>query len=189
TGPSDIRFYIIDEDPATADFGGRPIIVPARGSSSEGVGVVQVSVETQVRFVFNERFCEWYIDHGKRSEPLRFDGDPDSPSGWNTFLNASMNQKLIEAARPVVANQDYISLYVNAPIGDDGLAYDVLATRLSENLGRELARDLGGEYFCGPSYQFDGRIDGSLDAGCPPIEVTIKRVAPTDSSLIEKLET
>ena len=106
TCPSDIRFYLIDEDPATADFGGRPIIVPARGSSSEGVGVVQVSVETQVRFVFNERFCEWYIDHGKRSEPLRFDGDPDTPSGWNTFLNASMNQKLIEAARPVVANQD-----------------------------------------------------------------------------------
>jgi hypothetical protein len=189
TGPSDIRFYIIDEDPATADFGGRPIIVPARGSSSEGVGVVQVSVETQVRFVFNERFCEWYIDHGKRSEPLRFDGDPDTASGWNTFLNASMNQKLIEAARPVVANQDYISLYVNAPIGEEGLAYDVLATRLSENLGRELARDLGGEYFCGPSYQFDGRIDGDLDEGCPPIEVTIKRVAPTDSSLIAKLET
>jgi hypothetical protein len=189
TGPSDIRFYIIDEDPATADFGGRPIIVPARGSSNEGVGVVQVSVETQVRFVFNERFCEWYIDHGKRSEPLRFDGDPATPSGWNTFLNASMNQKLIEAARPVVANQDYISLYVNAPIGDEGLAYDVLATRLSENLGRELARDLGGEYFCGPSYQFDGRIDGKLDDGCPPIEVTIKRVAPTDTTLIEKLET
>ncbi len=191
-GPSDIRFYIIDEDPATADFGGRPIIVPARGSSSAGVGVVQVSVETQVRFVFNERFCKWYIDHGKRSEPLRFDGDPATPSGWNTFLNASMNQKLIEAARPVVANQDYISLYVNAPIdggeGTTGLAYDVLATRLSENLGRELARDLGGEYFCGPSYQFDGRIDGQLGEGCPPIEVTIKRVAPTDSTLIEKLE-
>ncbi|MCB0966589.1 MAG: hypothetical protein KDB37_07105 [Ilumatobacter sp.] len=188
TGPADIRFYIIDEDPATADFGGRPIVVPARGSSNEGVGVVQVSVETQVRFVFNERFCEWYIDHGKRSEPLRFDGDPDTPSGWNSFLNASMNQKLIEAARPVVANQDYISLYVNAPI-EDGLAYDVLAEKLSENLGRELARDLGGEYFCGPAYQFDGDIDGQLDEGCPPIEVTIKRVAPTDSTLIEKLET
>ncbi|HWL44983.1 MAG TPA: hypothetical protein VNQ73_18715 [Ilumatobacter sp.] len=190
-GPADVRFYIIDEDPATADFGGRPIIVPARGSSSAGVGVVQVSVETQVRFVFNERFCAWYIDHGKRSEPLRFDGDPADGGGWAQFLNASMNQKLIEAARPVVAPEDYVSLYVNARIGEGdsaGLAYDVLASELSTNLSRELTKDLGGEYFCGPSYQFDGSIDGELANGCPPLEVTIKRIAPVDQTLISKLE-
>jgi hypothetical protein len=191
SGPSDVRFYIIDEDPATADFGGRPIIVPARGSSDVGVGVVQVSVETQVRFLFNERFCDWYIDHGKRSEPLAFDGDPAEGGGWAQFLNASMNQKLIEAARPVVAPEDYVSLYVNASIGEGeaaGLAYDVLASELSTNLSRELTKDLGGEYFCGPSYQFDGRIDGELENGCPPLEVTIKRIAPVDQSLIAKLE-
>lgn len=190
-GPADVRFYIIDEDPATADFGGRPIVVPARGSSDAGVGVVQVSVETQVRFVFNERFCDWYIDHGKRSEPLRFDGDPSDGGGWAQFLNASMNQKLIEAARPVVAPEDYVSLYVNARIRDGeeaGLAYDVLAAELSTNLSRELAKDLGDEYFCGPSYQFDGEIDGSLEHGCPPLEVTIKRIAPVDQTLIAKLE-
>lgn len=190
-GPADVRFYIIDEDPATADFGGRPIVVPARGSSDAGVGVVQVSVETQVRFVFNERFCDWYIDHGKRSEPLYFDGDPSNGGGWAQFLNASMNQKLIEAARPVVAPADYVSLYVNARIGDGdsaGLAYDVLASELSTNLSRELTKDLGGEYFCGPSYQFDGTIDGELDNGCPPLEVTIKRIAPVDQTLISKLE-
>jgi len=190
-GPADVRFYIIDEDPATADFGGRPIVVPARGSSDAGVGVVQVGVETQVRFLFNERFCDWYIDHGKRSEPLRFDGDPADGGGWAQFLNASMNQKLIEAARPVVAPEDYVSLYVNAQIGEGdgaGLAYELLAKELSTNLSRELAKDLGGEYFCGPSYQFDGRIDGELEHGCPPLEVTIKRIAPVDQSLIAKLE-
>lgn len=190
-GPADVRFYIIDEDPATADFGGRPIIVPARGSSDAGVGVVQVSVETQVRFLFNERFCDWYIDHGKRSEPLRFDGDPSDGGGWAQFLNSSMNQKLIEAARPVVAPEDYVSLYVNARIGEGdaaGLAYDVLAQELSANLSRELTKDLGGEYFCGPSYQFDGDIDGDLANGCPPLEVTIKRIAPVDQTLISKLE-
>src|SRR5690606_22828287 len=97
----------------------------------------------------------------------------------NTFLNASMNQKLIEAARPVVANEDYISLYVNAEIGEGdsaGLAYEVLATELSKNLSRELTKDLGGEYFCGPSYQFDGEMDGEVK-DCPPLEVTIKRIA------------
>lgn len=191
SGPADVRFYIIDEDPATADFGGRPIIVPARGTADTGVGVVQVSVETQVRFLFNERFCDWYIDHGKRSEPLRFDGDPADGGGWAQFLNASMNQKLIEAARPVVAPEDYVSLYVNARIGEGdaaGLAYDVLAQELSTNLSRELTKDLGGEYFCGPSYQFDGSIDGELEQGCPPLEVTIKRIAPVDQTLISKLE-
>lgn len=187
TGPADIRFYIIDEDPATADFGGRPIIVPARGSSDEGVGVVQVSIETQVRFVFNERFCDWYVDHGRRSEPLNFKGDDGEGSGWNQFLNTSFNQKLIEGSRPVVAGQDYISLFVNAPIGDE-LAYDVLAKRLSANLSRELIKDLGGEYFCGPSYVFDGKVDGELENGCPPLEVTIKRIAPTEKSLVTKLE-
>lgn len=188
-GPADVRFYIIDSDPGTADFGGRPIIVPARGSSDAGVGVVQVSVETQVRFVFNERFCDWYVDHGKRSEPLFFDTPTGEESGWASFLNASMNQKLIEAARPVMAPEDYVTLYVNGPIGDDGeLAYDALAATMSANLSRELIRDLGGEYFCGPSYQFDGTIDGELDTGCPPLEVTIKRIAPVDNTLVQRLE-
>lgn len=188
TGPADVRFYIIDSDPATADFGGRPIVVPAKGSSTSDVGVVPVSVETQVRFVFNERYCDWYINHGRRSEPLNFEGDKDQPSGWNSFLNTSMNQKLIEAARPVVAGERYDELYVNALI-DGGRAYDVLARELSSNLSNELERDLGGEYFCGPSYEFDGNIDGELENGCPPLEVTIKAVTPVDAEFIDRLET
>jgi hypothetical protein len=188
TGPSDVRFYIIDSDPGTADLGGRPIQVPARGSIDTGVGVVTVSIETQVRFVFNENFCDWYINHGRRNEPLNYAAPPGETSGWSSFLNASMNQKLIEGARPVVANESYVDLYTNAPIGDEGLAYDVLGDQLSTNLSRELERDLGGVFFCGPSYQFDGKADGELSSGCPPLEVTIKRVVPVDLTLIERLE-
>jgi hypothetical protein len=187
TGPSDIRFYIVDSDPNTADFGGRPIEVPAKGSVETGVGVVTVSVEAQVRLMFNENFCDWYIKHGKRNEPLNYSAKSGEESGWNTFLNSSVNQKLIEGARPIVANQSYVDLYVNAPIGDE-LAYDVLAKQLSANLSRELERDLGGSYFCGPSYKFDGEIDGELSTGCPPLEVTIKRIVPKDPALIQRLE-
>lgn len=186
TGPSDVRFYIVDSDPNTADFGGQPIEVPAKGSVDDGVGVVNVRIETQVRFVFNENFCDWYIKHGRRNEPLNYSADAGEQSGWNTFLNASMNQKLIEGARPVVADESYIDLYVNAPI-DGQPAFEVLGTELSTNLSRELARDLGGVYFCGPSYQFDGEADGEL-ASCPPLEVTIKRIVPKDPALIERLE-
>jgi hypothetical protein len=189
TGPSDQRFYIIDSDPNTADFGGRPIVVPAKGSSLEGVGVVNVSIEAQVRFVFNERFCDWYIQHGKRNEPLNYDGVAQESSGWQTFLNTSMNQKIIEAARPVVADFSYIDLFVNAPAEGTERIYTVLEGRIAENLTRELIADLGKEYFCGPAYEFDGKADGELSSGCPILEVTVKRVVPVDNTLVEKLET
>ena len=186
TVPSDIRYYIIDSDPATADSGGRPIVVPAKGSTDIDVGVVPVSIEIQARFVFNENACEWYIDHGLRNEPLNFNGDGEG-NGWDSFLNTSLNQKLIEAARPVVVDERYDVLYVNGNI-DGGRAYDVLARALSSNLSRELDADLGGNYFCGPSYEFDGKVDGELGEGCPPIEVTIKSVTPTEAKFIERLE-
>lgn len=187
TIPSDVRFYIIDNDPATADFGGRPIVVPAKGSTDTTTGVVPVSTEVQVRFVFNENACDWYVDHGLRSEPLNFNGDGDG-DGWNQFLNTSMNQKLIEAARPVLVDEGYDVLYVNGNI-EGGRAYDVLARTLSTNLSRELVADLGGDYFCGPSYEFDGKIDGVMENGCPPIEVTIKSIVPTEQRFVDRLET
>jgi hypothetical protein len=185
TGAADVRFYFVDSDPNTADLGGRPIVVPARGSSTAGVGVVEVSVEVQARFVHNELFCDWYIDHGKRNEPLNYDAGPDDESGWAAFLNASFNQKLIEAARPIVAPIDYISLFVNAPTESGELIYDALGDALSRNLTRELRADLGDDYFCGPSYVFDGEFDGEFD--CPPIEITVKRIVPTDPQFVQKL--
>lgn len=194
-GPSDVRYYYIDSDPNTADQNARPIVVPARGSSNEGVGVVDVTTEVQVRFVFNERFCDWYINHGFRNDKnpsLNYEAT-DEASGWQNFLNVSMNQKLIEATRPVVRDVDYITLYTNGEIelpdgGGSGAAYEVLAHELSANLSRELKADLGNEYFCGPSYKFDGVIDGVLEGtGCPPLEVTVKSIRPVDDTLIQKL--
>jgi hypothetical protein len=189
TVPSDVRFYIIDSDPATADSGGKPIVVPAKGSSGEGVGVVEVSVELQVRFVFNERVCEWYIKHGKRNEPLNYNGSAQEASGWQTFLNTSMNQKIIEAARIPVAPLSYIDAYVNAEINGERV-FTTLANELSDGLTKELSADLGGQYFCGPSYQFDGEADGQIAEGdCPDLEVTVKRIVPVNPELIANLET
>jgi hypothetical protein len=193
-GPSDVRFFYVDSDPKTADFGTNPIVVPAKGSSSEGVGVVQVRAEVQARFVLNENFCDLYIGNLKRVDettPLNYNAKQGEESGWGQFLTLSMNQKLIEATRPVLAPVDYITLYVNGSIksGEEtGLAYDVLAKELSTNLSRELNKDLGADYFCGPSYQFDGVIDGKFGGnGCPPIEVTVKSIVPVDDTLIANL--
>lgn len=190
TGPADIRFYFIDTNPQTADFGATPIVVPARGSSATGVGVVQTSTEVQVRFLNNENFCDLYIGNLKRIEEitdLNYNAKQGEESGWAQFLNQTMNQKLIEATRPVLRDVDYITLYTNGAI-EGGSAYDVLARELSVNLTRELNADLGKEYFCGPSYQFDGTIDGEFENGCPPLEVTVKSITPTNATLIENLQ-
>lgn len=191
-GPSDIRFYYIDSDPNTADFGARPIVVPARGSSLEGVGVVEVSADVQVRFTINENFCQLYIDNLKRIDDrvsLNYNAKQGEESGWAEFLNLSMNQKLIEATRPVLRDVDYITLYTNGAIGGEA-AYGLLARELSVNLTRELRADLGGDFFCGPSYKFDGNIDGNLEGtGCPALEVTVKSIRPTNGDLIANLQT
>jgi regulator of protease activity HflC (stomatin/prohibitin superfamily) len=190
TGPADIRFYFIDTNPQTADFGATPIVVPAKGSSTSGVGVVQTSTEVQVRFVINENFCDFYVNHLKRVEStvdLNYNAKQGEESGWASVLNQTMNQKLIEATRPVLRDVDYITLYTNGAI-EGGSAYDVLARELSTNLTRELNADLGKEYFCGPSYKFDGTIDGEFDNGCPPLEVTVKSITPVNPDLITNLQ-
>lgn len=190
-GPSDIRFYYIDQNPQTADFGATPIVVPAKGSSTSGVGVVPVSTDVQVRFTINENFCDLYVDNLKRIDErvdLNYNAKQGEESGWAEFLNLSMNQKLIEATRPVLRDVDYITLYTNGAI-EGGSAYDVLARELSSNLTRELRADLGKDFFCGPSYKFDGEIDGELGGtGCPPLEVTVKSITPTNPTLIENLQ-
>lgn len=190
TGPSDVRFYYVDQDPETADFGARPIIVPAKGSATEGVGVVQTSTDVQVRFVINENFCKLYVGNLKRIQEitsLNYNAKTGEESGWAQFLNQSMNQKLIEATRPVLRDVDYITLYTNGKIGNES-AYDVLAKELSKNLTRTLHDDLGLDYFCGPSYVFDGEVDGEFGNGCPPLEVTVKSITPTNPDLIKNLE-
>jgi hypothetical protein len=192
TGPSDIRFYYIDSNPATADFGALPIVVPAKGSAVEGVGVVETSTEVQVRFTINENFCQLYIDNLKRIDDrvdLNYNAKTGEESGWAEFLNQTMNQKLIEATRPVLRDVDYITLYTNGAI-DGEAAYDRLAGELSTNLTRQLKADLGDDFFCGPSYKFDGTIDGKLGGvGCPPLEVTVKSIKPTNGDLITNLQT
>lgn len=190
TGPADVRFYYIDNNPSTQDFGAVPIVVPAKGSSAEGVGVVPVSAEVQVRFLLNENFCDLYVNNLKRIDDrtgMNYNAEQGEDSGWAEFLNLSMNQKLIEATRPVLRDVDYITLFTNGKIGSES-AYDVLAKTLTTNLSRELRADLGKDYFCGPSYKFDGTIDGKLDGtGCPPLEVTVKSITPTNPVLIENL--
>lgn len=190
--PSDDRFLFIDSDPKTADLGTNPIIVPAKGTSQDSQGIVNVNVEVQVRFVINENACDLYTSKLKRLEPLQFDSsDGKSVGGWGKFLVISLNQALIKASRPLVAPYNYVQLYSNTKVASDNptLIYDYMEDQYSKAMTDELKLALGKDYFCGPTYRFDGKVDGQFENGCPPIEITVKRISPVDNALITNLET
>lgn len=191
--PSDDRYFYIDNDPKTADVGANPIIVPAQGTSVDSKGIVNVNVEVQVRFVINENACDLYTTKLKRLEPLQFDSsDGTSIGGWGKFLVAQLNQTFIKASRPLVAPYNYVQLYSNTQIAtEDGekiLIYDFMEDQYAKSMMSELKLTLGKDYFCGPTYRFDGKVDGVFDNGCPPVEVTVKAIKPVDTELITNLE-
>jgi hypothetical protein len=93
---------------------------------------------------------------------------------------------LVEASRDTVRQFDWSQLYANAEVDGQRL-YDILEREIAAELNESLKRTLGGDFFCGPAYVYDGDADGTFE--CPPIEVTVQRVVPTNTSLIENQET
>lgn len=187
TLPSDDRIYAIDDDPATADFGGKKITVPAKGTNVDNTGIVNVVVPIQARFVINERACGLYTDYLKKyGGDLNFNGtdDPSNPGGWAKFLNLQMNQALIVATRRELAGKSYVELYT------DFSQYLKFQEAISEALTNSLRASLGDDFFCGPSYAFDGDADGQIATGsCPPIEITLKEITPEDPQFLNNLKT
>ena len=185
--PADVRYYIIDNDPNTADYGAQPISVP-------DVNKIKVQVQVQMRFTFNENVCQWYTDHGRRNQPLNFDTGISStlsdgqPTGWDNFLNAAFRPFMVDEARVFVAKYDWTDLLVNPEVKDEpGVhVYDVLEKQIAERFASSLDASLGGNYFCGPTYAFDGKVDGKFN--CPPLEFTIKQISPENQQLVQNLE-
>jgi hypothetical protein len=188
TIPADDRIYAIDNDPTTADFGGQPIIVPAKGSDAENNGIVTVVVPVQARFTINENACSLYQNYLKGKGPdldwngtRTKDGHPD-PGVWPKFLNLQMNQVLTTSIRSQLAGKSYVELYTNFS------NYPTIQANVSKALGDALRSSLGGDFFCGPSYQFDGKADGNVD-NCPPIEIVIKEIKPENPIFLQNLQT
>lgn len=194
TIPAGDRIYAIDNDPSTADFGGQPIVVPARGSAESGNGIVPVVVPVQARFTINERACELYQNYLKGKGDIDWNGNrtkeddkgnksPD-PGAWPKFLNLQMNQVLTTSIRSQlsIGSPSYVDLY------QDFTKYPTYQTNVSNALTASLESSLGGTFFCGPSYQFDGNADGKVES-CPPIEIVIKEIKPQNPVFLENLQT
>lgn len=182
TAPSDDRIYAIDSDPNTADFGGTEIIVPAKGTDANNNGVVPVVVPIQVRFTLNENVCDLYNNYLKgKPGPIDWNGTEGTPGAWPKFLNLQMNQVLNTAVRSQISGKSYVVLYT------DFSQYPAIQSSIAETLAASLKQSLGGEFFCGPSYVFDGTADGKLEA-CPPLEVVIKEIKPQDPIFLDNLK-
>lgn len=180
--PADDRIYAIDSDPNTADFGGTEIIVPAKGTDANNNGVVPVIVPIQVRFTLNENVCDLYTNYLKgKSGPIDWNGTEPTPGRWPRFLNLQMNQVLNTAVRSQISGKSYVALYT------DFSQYPAIQSAIATTLAQSLKSSLGGEFFCGPSYQFDGAADGQL-ASCPPLEVVIKEIKPQDPIFLDNLK-
>jgi hypothetical protein len=198
TVPSDVRDYIIDADSNAADPGATPIALPVRARDVqvgdevlESEGVTYVLLELQAKFVFNENACVWDEKYGRGMSDLNFDTAQGQPSGWTSWLKNNMYKRIQEAARPVVKDFDWLQLATNQEVSYDGQepdeVFDVLAREISATLTSELEASLGANFFCGPSYSFDGDVDGEFET-CPRIEISITELTPQNKVLLENYE-
>jgi hypothetical protein len=198
--PSDVRSYTIDSDSSRADPGAGAIRlpVPARdvivdGEEVSSDGVTWVLLELQVRFQFNENVCEWYDKYGKTAEPLNFNAPEGEKTNWTDWLLNSFYKRITEAARPVVAEYDWLQLTTNESVaveGEEGTTpiFSLLAQEVSAELSEQLSSGLGGNFFCGPGYTFDGSVDGEID-NCPALVVEVDSIRPENDTLLTNYET
>jgi hypothetical protein len=182
---SDDRFYVVDSDPKTADLGGTPIQVPTKPLENNAVGP-RVEVAIQARFKLNENVCDLYTRHLRRQEPLNMNAAQGEESGWANFLNLTFNQVMAEATRDIVRQYDWVALYSNASVNGQ-TTWNAIEEAVSKALSEGQLRTLGGTFFNGPSYSFDGDFDGVLQSS-PSIEVTVKGVAPINQALVQNQE-
>ncbi len=198
TVPADVRDYIIDADDAARDPNAVPISLPVRARDIvvgeeviESVGVTTILVELQAKFVFNENACDWDEKYGRGMDNLNFDTPQGEVSGWTTWLKNNMYKRIQEAARPVVRDFDWLQLSTNQQVtfaDNTDQVFDILAAEIALSLTTELEASLGANFFCGPSYAFDGSFDGELET-CPPIEISITELTPENPDLLANYET
>jgi len=164
--PSSVRTWNIAKEGGDSKT---PITVNTKPEESQPSGV-QVNVWTLTNLALNTS-CE-----GGKDSPLvqwwekigrRYKADTDA--GWVTMLQntvvpaletATRNVARAEAADPLVAG-------VNNP---------EVQTKIAAEFAKELKRVVGGDYFCGPTFN---RADGK----CPPVEVILKDVDYTDAGI------
>lgn len=176
--PTSNRFYYVSQNRALAD--------PEAPEFYEGTakGGVRIRVEGQIRFRFNQsNACDWYAKHGRRNEPLRFNGD--QLYGWAKWLNRNFATTMAQVISSRSNAYDWPNLVYNYPsnadpatgqVSGDHIALptqDVYGDELGKAFTERLRANLGGVYFCG--------ING---ADCPEITFQVSRITTQSADLM-----
>ena len=188
--PASNRFYTSTKNDNRRD----PLA--AKFYSANAKGSVPVQIEGQIRFKFNlKKACDWYSKHGRRNADSKGDlkfnarGGEAREAGWFRFLTENFGQTMDQVVRPATNRYDWAALVYDYPVNADAdgsvpegaKAGTPTDTAFGEEIGKafseRLAKDLGGDYFCGVSEDPD-------DGDCPDMTFEIIRITgPT--SLME----
>jgi hypothetical protein len=155
---------------------GGPIVAPAKGG-------VEMRFEVSAYFTLNtspdvvRRFYERVC--------IKFDCTTDS--GWDRMLTNNFRKPIEQAIQQSIRRYSVDELYAGVPQGgdagdDDGDATSVLVTvqdEIATDLRDNINNILGGDYFCGPTF------DRSAPEDCPDFQFQIIEAVPTNEKVID----
>jgi uncharacterized membrane protein YqiK len=162
TYPIDQRSYIIGGDAADTDAADEVTVVSKDN--------VRLGVRVQVYFTLNRDKDVIKSFH----ERIGLKTEAYEESGWNDMLQSYFRPQIDRALAAVATNYGWAELYNNES------KKATFQTAAAQEFTRLLPAAVGGDYFCGPSY------NGSND--CGELSFTIQKPTPLDKGIIDGLE-
>ena len=162
TYPIDQRSYIIGGDGADTDAADEVTVVSKDN--------VRLGVRVQVYFTLNRDKDVIKSFH----ERIGLKTEAYEESGWNDMLQTYFRPQIDRALAAVATNYDWAELYNNEA------KKSAFQTAAAKEFTRLLPAAVGGDYFCGPSY------NGNND--CGELSFTIQKPTPLDKGIIDGLE-
>ncbi|MGW6282289.1 SPFH domain-containing protein [Kribbella sp. NPDC055071] len=160
--PIDQRSYIIGGDGADTDAGDEVTVVSKDN--------VRLGVRVQVYFTLNRDKDVLKSFH----ERIGLKTEAYTEHGWNDMLQSYFRPQIDRALAAVATNYNWAELYNNEKKKSE------FQTAASTEFTRLLPAAVGGDYFCGPSY------NGSN--ACGELSFTIQKPTPLDKGIIDGLE-
>jgi len=162
TYPIDQRSYIIGGDGADTDAADEVTVVSKDN--------VRLGVRVQVYFTLNRD------DEVLRSfhERIGLKTDAYTDRGWDQMLQSYFRPQIDRALAAVAANYGWAELYNNEA------KKSAFQTAAAKEFTRLLPAAVGGDYFCGPSYNGGN--------ACGELSFTIQKPTPLDKGIIDGLE-
>ena len=162
TYPIDQRSYIIGGDGADTDAADEVTVVSKDN--------VRLGVRVQVYFTLNRDKDVLKSFH----ERIGLKTDACEDDGWNEMLQSYFRPQIDRALAAVATNYGWAELYNNEAKKSQ------FQTAAAREFTRLLPAAVGGDYFCGPSY------NGSND--CGELSFTVQKPMPLDKGIIDGLE-